>query len=135
MFAFGMIFPHCNYNLNLPILFIRKCQLVICIQSKNIYLNLSPDYTPDRKTFLWNYVTKSCVKIAICNYVDIFWDVKILIFHKIFVTVCKINCQILFRQNNNDMAKITLTCMFAKLNLKKKLFNNWEKNFSYLCDV
>ena len=45
-------------------------------------------------------------------------DVEILIIYKILITVCAINFEILFRQNNNDMAN-HLSGIFAKLNLER----------------
>ena len=42
--------------------------------------------------YLLNYMTKSCIKIIISNYVDTFTkiDVKVLTFYKILIIVCSI---------------------------------------------
>jgi len=63
---------------------------------------------------------KSCIKFIICNYTDIFRKInaKTLIFFKIIlITVCSINFDIVFRQNNNDIAHFS--GIFIKLNLER----------------
>jgi len=61
----------------------------------------------------------TCIKFVICNYTDIFTKInaETLIFFKILISICSINFDMAFRQNNNDIAY--LSSIFIKLNLER----------------
>jgi hypothetical protein len=54
---------------------------------------------------LLNYITISCIKSVICNYVDIFkkTDVDVLTFCQLLITVSVIDFEIVFQQSYDDM--------------------------------